>query len=272
LDTPVDTEVLNEIHRLFANNLDRLADEFAGISGSIQSFTAEEPPTKLIIPGPPPISQRGAESLTSRKAFEALSALIGQLGPVAGPESPVGLKSETSDAGETQQAYIDFMARFESADLTSIKARKLFYDAGSSKARNPVFYFIARRFNTNEVDLELVVYYILTMIKPLTNKSFDVVMDISRFTEQNEFGDPQWLAHIIEALPIELLQNLANLYLFNVNTSFKKYIKKLARLIPTKLVKKIISVNSLNEFNDFISPIELRLPRSTGICLILSVW
>lgn len=99
-------------------------------------------------------------------------------------------------------------------------------------------------------------------MKPYILKPFSVVVDLSQFTEENEIQD-QWIQQYLQIFPYEALNNLSTVFMYNCNTNFKKYSKKLHRLSSNKLLKKLCFINSMNEFNEYISPIELRLPKTT---------
>jgi neurofibromin 1 len=128
-----------------------------------------------------------------------------------------------------------------------------------------VFYYIARRVSTNAADLELLIYYVLLVLKPYLGKPFSIVADLTQFSEENEIQD-QWINQFLKMVPYEVTLNLNCTYIYNANTAFKKYSKKLQRLVSNKNFKKLVFLNSPNEFNDYISPIELRLPKTSGNC------
>jgi neurofibromin 1 len=50
-----------------------------------------------------------------------------------------------------------------STNVDKIKEKNIFFKQGSTKEKHPVFYLIARRFNTNDPDIAMdhLLYYIL---------------------------------------------------------------------------------------------------------------
>jgi hypothetical protein len=93
---------------------------------------------------------------------------------------------------------------------------------------------------------------------------FSIVLDITFFAEENEI-EPYWINQMISLLPPHIVDGLSFLIIYNPNSSFKKFCKRIQRLFTNQLGRKMVFLGSLNEFNDFISPLELRLPKSTGI-------
>jgi hypothetical protein len=49
----------------------------------------------------------------------------------------------------------------EKNEFKSLKLLNIFYQAGTSKSGNPVFYYIARRYKVGEVNGDLLIYHVL---------------------------------------------------------------------------------------------------------------
>jgi hypothetical protein len=96
-------------------------------------------------------------------------------------------------------------------------------------------------------------------------KPFDLVVDLTCFSDENEI-QAQWLSEFSKLVPSELVNSLGKIYLLNPNTSFKKYCKVIHRFTSHGLTKKTQIVTNLADLNDFISPMELRLPGITRKC------
>jgi hypothetical protein len=99
--------------------------------------------------------------MQARKAYDKLSTLLAQLGPP--PDTP---KSELAGVGAkkavmSNQLFRDFMQKNANRNVDGIRMQNLFFEAGSSKEKRPVFFFIARRLNAETTDMELLIYYIL---------------------------------------------------------------------------------------------------------------
>lgn len=99
------------------------------------------------------------------------------------------------------------------------------------------------------------------------NKKFELIIDASQFMEQNEVQS-QWINQFLQTAPPELAENIECVYIFNANMAFRKFSKQFQRLISAKISKRLHFFTAISEFHDFISPMELRLPKSTGKCNI----
>lgn len=194
-----------------------------------------------------------------RKVLDTLTTLLGQLGPPA--ESS---RREIVSVGKSisNQLYNEFMARHSSRNVDAVKEMKIFYDGGTSKDRQQLFYYIARRVQSNSLDFELVIYSILLTMKPFMSQQFAIVVDCSQFTEQNEIPS-QWLNQLLQIIPLEVSENMTRVFIYNASSALKKYTKKIQRVMSSKVMRRIVFINSLNEFNEWISPMELRLPKTT---------
>ena len=95
------------------------------------------------------------------------------------------------------------------------------------------------------------------------NKPFELLVDLTQFTHANEV-QIQWMQTFAQTLPYEATDNMAVLYLYNVNTAFKKFSKKLSRLLSNKIGKKTICLNNLSELHEHIAHGDVRLPKSTS--------
>jgi neurofibromin 1 len=51
--------------------------------------------------------------------------------------------------------------RNENRSLDALLAKNIFYEGGASKAGRPVFYFIIRRNEGENIDYELLLYYMM---------------------------------------------------------------------------------------------------------------
>lgn len=97
---------------------------------------------------------------------------------------------------------------------------------------------------------------------------FGIVFDATCFAEENEI-EPYWISQLLSLLPAHLIDCLAFFIIYNPNSAFKKFCKRMSRSISNQLDRKLVFISALNEFNDFISPLELRLPKSTGLKIFI---
>lgn len=94
-------------------------------------------------------------SVSSRYIFQELNTLLAQLGApnyrrartLAPPASTVSSSGRGGLISSQLEEFLDTMANeCDEKTLRSIKAKDVFYQGGRSRAGNPVFYWIARKF------------------------------------------------------------------------------------------------------------------------------
>lgn len=131
------------LHKYLSDNLERMSRELTG---------------RKISRGPASETQ---SLLVWKKTLDRLSTLLAQLGsPTDIPSSELGFSRNYSVANSNHY-YSEFMRRNGHRDLTAISAKNIFYLGGKSKGGRPVFYMIGRTIDAEEMDFELLVYYML---------------------------------------------------------------------------------------------------------------
>jgi neurofibromin 1 len=129
------------LHKYLSDNLERMSRDLTGRklkgTGETQSL------------------------LGLKKTLDRLSTLLAQLGrPSDLPQSELSyIRSHAITNGN--QYYSEFMRRNAHRDLSAISTLNMFYLGGNSKGGRPVFYMICRSINGEELDCELLVYYML---------------------------------------------------------------------------------------------------------------
>lgn len=62
-----------------------------------------------------------------------------------------------------------------------------FLQSGCSKNGNPVFYFIARKFKGDQLQTSYqLLYHIMLLLKSSTERSFEIVLDLTQTSQHNE--------------------------------------------------------------------------------------
>lgn len=90
--------------------------------------------------------------MSSRQIFQELNTLLAQLGgPNHRRARTVTTATSTTSRGALMSSQLeefldDMAAECDEKMMRSIKAKELFYQGGRSKAGNPVYYLIARKF------------------------------------------------------------------------------------------------------------------------------
>ena len=96
-----------------------------------------------------------------KKTLDKLSTLLAQLGrPSELPNSELTYARNYAIANSNHY-YSEFMRRNGYRDLSVISSQNIFYLGGTSKGGRPVFYIICRTIDADEMDFELLVYYML---------------------------------------------------------------------------------------------------------------
>ncbi|KAI8972992.1 hypothetical protein BDB01DRAFT_839035 [Pilobolus umbonatus] len=240
--TPLEENDYACIHRVLFDNMERLYRELA---------------TRKVRQLP------DAESSSAwKRQFDRFSNLMAQLGrpPEVTKQEHISLRSYTFAAAN--QFYAEFMRRNSHRSVESLVSKNIFYEGGVSKNNRPVFYYIARNVLADNVDFELLVYLILQIMERASNKSFEVVMDMTMFSSENELP-LQWFTQILQLIPVDSVDNVANIIIYNPNSHLQKYLKKLPRPLTHKISKKLTFAVTLAEIYEFINPNEIRLPKST---------
>ncbi|CAG8523183.1 18947_t:CDS:10, partial [Racocetra fulgida] len=95
----------------------------------------------------------------------------------------------------------------------------------------------ATRLDAEATDIELLMYHVLHTIEPHMTRPFDVLIDLTKFGPSNEM-QAQWVQQFVQVFPLDAIENLSAIYLYNPNSAFKKFAKKLAKPLTPNLVKK----------------------------------
>ncbi|XP_071499783.1 neurofibromin-like [Diadema antillarum] len=198
-----------------------------------------------------------------RRPFDKMITLLAYIGP---PEhSRLVLDSHFGSMDLTSSSFEEIMARrniFNEEDFKRLKSLNIFYQDGVSKAGNPVFYYVARKYKCSEIDFEQLMYHILLTLKPFEKKHYEVVLDCTNFGPDNRFK-PQVLSRGVR-FPEHVTQNLCAIYIYNCNSRLKEYIKRNERVFAhLKGQRKLVFVESVNKLAEYIEPEQQRLHKAT---------
>ncbi|KAA8594395.1 hypothetical protein FQN60_005229, partial [Etheostoma spectabile] len=92
------------------------------------------------------LSSNRDHKAVGRRPFDKMSTLLAYLGP---PEHKPVADTHWSSLNLTSSKFEEFMTRHqvhEKEEFKALKTLNIFYQAGTSKTGNPVFYYVARRF------------------------------------------------------------------------------------------------------------------------------
>eukprot|EP01087_Luapelamoeba_hula_P001442 TRINITY_DN1115_c0_g1_i1.p1 TRINITY_DN1115_c0_g1~~TRINITY_DN1115_c0_g1_i1.p1 ORF type:complete len:2561 (-),score=353.59 TRINITY_DN1115_c0_g1_i1:117-7799(-) len=202
-----------------------------------------------------------AESERKSNVFLRLTALLGQLGPPPEPSRNTKFSNPTdisSKKGTVNAHHTDYMNEHANVNIAPLEAAKIFYKQGQTKNKAAVFYFIARKMENTWSQHQLVVHIMKTLQSEL-GKPFSIVVDLTLFNKDHEIT-PSWISRFRQVAPN--VDTLDKIFLLHANYDFKKYSKKVAKLV-SRVRSKLVLVSSVKELQAFIPERELALPTST---------
>ncbi|KAH8860712.1 Neurofibromin [Schistosoma japonicum] len=135
----------------------------------------------------------------------------------------------------------------DSEEFKHLKNVNAFYQAGTSRLGNPVFYYIARRYKSREyqrVEYPFIICLVSMTLDAYRNKPFEVVIDFTHTSVENRFKNDllnKW-ASIIGPV---LREYLVAAYIYNCNSWVREYTKMHDRFFsPIKVCTNAIQVTS----------------------------
>ena len=132
-----------KLHRYLSDNLERMSRDLTGRKITRTSVSDTQ------------------SLLVWKKTLDRLSTLLAQLGrPSDVPTSELSFARNYAVANSNHH-YSEFMRRNAHRDISAISAANGFYLGGRSRGGRPVFYMISRVVDSENVDFELLVYYML---------------------------------------------------------------------------------------------------------------
>ncbi|KAI8981655.1 hypothetical protein BDF20DRAFT_955314 [Mycotypha africana] len=198
-----------------------------------------------------------------KRTMDKLSNLLAQLGP------PSELSQNDFNTGRNyafltsnNNFYREFIKRNKHRDLSHISSMNIFYKGGNSKGGRPVFYLITRNAAGENVDFELLIYYMLRVMEPYLNHPFELLIDVSRFCEDVEIPS-HWLNQFFQLIFSEMNDYLVALILYNPNFHMQRYVRKLPRIVTNKLVKRTKFAITLDKLTNYIAMPDIQLPKET---------
>ncbi|XP_057670020.1 neurofibromin isoform X1 [Diorhabda carinulata] len=205
-----------------------------------------------------------------RRPFDKMATLLAYLGP---PEhKPVdshmlfSAYARWSSIDMSSNHFEELMVKhnvLEKEEFKSIKSLNIFYQAGTSKLGNPVFYYIARRYKFGETNGDLLLYHVILSLKPFCHSPWEIVVDFTHTCTENRFRT-EYLQKWFYVLPDVGYECLTAAYVYNCNNWVREYTKFHDRLLlPLKGNRKMIFIDSPNKLNDYIEPDQQKLPGAT---------
>ncbi|THD27494.1 Neurofibromin [Fasciola hepatica] len=201
-----------------------------------------------------------------RQPFDRMVTLLAHLGP---PEhKPVDSMWNCMDLPSNRLE--DWVLRGyqfrDSEEFKRLKSLNVFYQAGTSRFGNPVFYYIARRYKSQEyqrVEYPLIICLVSVILDAYRNKPFELVVDFTHASVENRFKNDllnKW-ASIIGPV---LREYLVAAYIYNCNSWVREYTKIHDRFFaPIKGSRKLVFIDHPSRLNEYIELEQQRLPGGT---------
>lgn len=205
-----------------------------------------------------------------RRPFDKMATLLAYLGPpehrTVDTQFLFSSYTRWSSVDMTSTKFEEIMTKHnmhEKDEFKSIKTLNIFYQAGTSAAGLPVFYYIARRYKIGETNGDLLIYHVILSLKPYFHKSYDIVIDFTHTSSENRFRT-EFLQKWFVVLPSVAFEKVNNVYIYNCNSWVREYTKFHDRiLMPLKNNRKIVFVEPPARLNDFIAVDQQKLPGAT---------
>ncbi|KAI0182148.1 GTPase [Hypoxylon sp. FL1284] len=160
--------------------------------------------------------------------LEPLRALITNLGP-----PPLAVTwNRPQISANTPLAYSrfqHFMLRNAFRSTDSFVTSRAIYDGGESRDGLSVICVILRHVDQDSIDYDTLLYCFLKIASRLWHKPFGILIDATCYDGQND--PPDELFKKFELLsPSELSQQLSRIYVYNMNSTFRKCFRRVLRV------------------------------------------
>ncbi|XP_051540739.1 neurofibromin isoform X1 [Myxocyprinus asiaticus] len=209
------------------------------------------------------LSSNRDHKAVGRRPFDKMATLLAYLGP---PEHKPVADTHWSSLNLTSSKFEEFMTRHqvhEKEEFKALKTLNIFYQAGTSKNGNPVFYYVTRRFKTGQINGDLLIYHVLLTLKPYYVKPYEIVVDLTHAGPSNRFKT-DFLSKWFVVFPGFAYENVATIYIYNCNTWVREYTKYHERLLTgLKGSKKLLFIDSPARLAEYVEPEQQKLPAAT---------
>ncbi|XP_039197194.1 neurofibromin isoform X2 [Crotalus tigris] len=209
------------------------------------------------------LSSNRDHKAVGRRPFDKMATLLAYLGP---PEHKPVADTQWSSINLTSSKFEEFMTRHqvhEKEEFKALKTLNIFYQAGTTKAGNPVFYYIARRFKTGQINGDLLIYHVLLTLKPYYAKPYEIVVDLTHAGPSNRFKT-DFLSKWFVVFPGFAYENVSAVFIYNCNSWVREYTKYHERLLTgLKGSKRLVFIDSPGKLAEHIDHEQQKLPAAT---------
>ncbi|KAH8778819.1 GTPase-activator protein for ras-like GTPase [Diaporthe sp. PMI_573] len=201
--------------------------------------------------------------------LEPLRNLISHLGP---PALAVTWNRPLISANSppAYSRFQNFMLRNAFRSTESFVTARAVYDGGESKDGLSIICIILRNIDDENIDYDTLIYCYLKIASRLWHRPFGLLIDATCYNGQND--EPQdELFHKLELLtPTELSKQLSRVYIYNMNSAFRKCLRRVLR-VSTRKDASVFNPNnieyhlvgSIKELQNHFHFNQLHLPKET---------
>ncbi|KAK8107613.1 neurofibromin 1 [Apiospora kogelbergensis] len=201
-------------------------------------------------------------------AIEPLRNLVTTLGPP--PLAVTWNRPQiSSNAPLAYSRFQHFMLRNAFRSTESFMTSRAVYDGGESKDGLSIICVILRHIDSDSIDFDTLIYCYLKIASRLWHRPFGLLIDATCYNGQNEPQDD--LFKKLEFLsPTEISRSLSRIYVYNMNSAFRKCLRRILRL-ATKNEASIFNpgnveyhlIGSLQDLQSHFHLSQLHLPKET---------
>ncbi|KAI1852569.1 hypothetical protein JX265_003051 [Neoarthrinium moseri] len=200
--------------------------------------------------------------------LEPLRALITNLGPP--PLAVTWNRPQISaNSPPAYSRFQHFMLRNAFRSTESFMTSRAVYDGGESKDGLSIICIILRHIDSDSIDYDTLLYCYLKIASRLWHKPFGILVDATCYNGQNEAPD-DFFKKLDLLSPVELSRQLSRIYVYNMNSSFRKCLRRVLR-VATKNDASVFNptnvdyhlIGSLQDLQAHFHLSQLHLPKDT---------
>ncbi|KAH8203248.1 hypothetical protein TruAng_002546 [Truncatella angustata] len=210
-----------------------------------------------------------AEPLRGRSpVLEPLRSLITNLGP---PPLAVtwNRPQMTANSPPLYSRFQQFMLRNAFRGTESFMTSRAVYDGGESKDGLSIICIILRHIDSDSIDYDTLLYCYLKIASRLWHRPFGILIDATCYNGQNEPPD-DFFKKLDLLCPVELSRQLTRVYVYNMNSAFRKCLRRILR-VATKSDTSVFNpgnvdyhlIGSLQDLQSHFHLSQLHLPKET---------
>ncbi|KAK6226218.1 gtpase-activator protein for ras-like gtpase [Colletotrichum tabaci] len=200
--------------------------------------------------------------------LEPLRNLITNLGPP--PLAVTWNRPQiSSNTPPSYSRFQNFMLRNAFRSTESFITARAVYDGGESKDSLSIICIILRHIDAENIDYDTLLYCYLKIASRLWHKPFGLLIDATCYNGQNEPQDDLF-KKLEQLTPVELSKNLVRIYVYNMNSAFRKCFRRLLR-VSAKSDNSVFNpknvdyhlIGSLQDLQAHFHLSQLHLPKET---------